>query len=56
MNISENANTVDLSNVSINGKEAGKFEVVGTLLDTAEMVGVEVSVLQMPGYSIEFLN
>lgn len=56
MNISENANTVDLSNVSINGKEAGKFEVVGTLLDTAEMVGVEGSTLQMPGYSIEFLK
>lgn len=56
MNISENANTVDLSNVSINGKEAGKFEVVGTLLDTAEMVGVEGSTLQMPGYSIEFVK
>lgn len=56
MNISENANTVDLSNISINGKEAGKFEVVGTLLDTAELVTVDGSTLQMPGYSIEFIK
>ena len=56
MNISENANTVDLSNISINGKEEGKFEVVGTLLDTAELVTVDGSTLQMPGYSIEFIK
>lgn len=56
MNISENANTVDLSKVSVNGKEAGTFEVVGTLLDTSELVKVNGSTLQMPGYSIEFLK
>ena len=56
MNVSANAQTVNLTNVSINGKAAGSFEVVGTLLDTAEMVGVEGSTLQMPGYSIEFLK
>ena len=56
MNISENANTVDLSKVSINGKDAGKFNVVGTLLDTAEMVKKDGSTLEMPGYSIEFLK
>lgn len=56
MNISENANTVDLSTVSINGKEAGKLEVVGTLLDTAEMVTVEGSTLSLPAYAIEFLK
>lgn len=56
MNISENANTVDLSGISINGKEAGEFEVAGTLLATAEMVGVEDATLTMPAYSIEILK
>ena len=56
MNISENANTVDLSGVSVNGKEAGKFKVVGTLLDSAEMVKKDGSTLEMPGFSIEFLK
>ena len=56
MNISENVNTVDLSGVSVNGKETGDFKVVGTLLDTAEMVKKDGSTLEMPGYSIEFLK
>ena len=56
MNISENANTVDLSGVSVNGKDEGKLEVVGTLLDTAELVKKSGSTLDMPAYSIEFLK
>lgn len=56
MNISANANTVDLSGISINGKEAGSFEVGGTLLVSAEMVTVEGSTLSMPAYSIEILK
>lgn len=56
MNISENANAVDLSGISINGKEAGEFEVAGTLLATAELVQIEESVLNMPGFSIELLK
>ncbi len=56
MNVSENPQTVDLSKVSINGNTAGEFQVVGTLLDTAEFVTVEGSTLQMPGFSIEFLK
>ncbi len=56
MNISANANTVDLSSVSINGKEVGDFEVAGTLLVSAEMVTVEEATLQMPAYAIEILK
>ena len=56
MNISENASTVDLSSVSINGKAAGEFEVAGTLLATAELVGIDGSTLSMPAFSIEILK
>lgn len=56
MNVRENATTVDLSGLSINGKAAGKFDVVGTLLDTEEMVKVSKGTLEMPGFSIELLK
>lgn len=56
MNISENVQTADLSNVSINGKEAGDLEAGGTLLVTEEMVELKDAVLTMPAYSIEILK
>lgn len=56
MNISENVIDLDLSEVSINGKDPGSFEVGGTLLVSAEMVEVDGTTLHMPAYSIEILK
>lgn len=55
-NISENENTVDLSGVSLNGKDAGDLEVAGMLQTTEDAVVVEGSVVTMPAYSVELLK
>lgn len=55
-NISENENTVDLSGVSLNGKDAGEIEVAGMLQTTEEAVTVEGSVVTLPAYSVELLK
>lgn len=55
-NISENENTVDLSGVSLNGKEAGDLEVAGMLQTTEDGVTVEGSVVTLPAYSVELLK
>ena len=55
-NISENENTVDLSGVSLNGKDAGDLEAAGMLQTTEEAVTVEGSVVTLPAYSVELLK
>ena len=56
MNLSEIQTQVDLSGISINGKEAGDFEIAGTLLVSGHMVAEQDGVLNMPAYSIELLK
>ncbi len=55
-NISEHENMVDLSGVSLNGKDAGVLEVAGMLQTTEEAVTVEGSVVTLPAYSVELLK
>lgn len=55
-NISENENTVDLSGVSLNGKEAGNIEVAGTLQTTEDEVSVDGSKITLPTYSVELIK
>lgn len=55
-NISGNENTVDLSGVSLNGKETGEIEAAATLQTSEEAVSVEGSKVILPAYSIEILK
>ena len=56
MNLSEAQTQVDLSGISINGKEAGEFVIAGTLLVSGQMVTEQNGVLDMPAYYIELLK
>jgi glycosidase len=51
-NLSANANTLDLSGVSLNGKAAGDLELAGILQTTEEAPALDGSVVNMPQFSV----
>ena len=55
-NISEGENTVDLSDVSLNGKEAGNIETAGMLQTTEDAVSMDGSQVTLPTYSVALLK
>jgi glycosidase len=51
-NLSANANTLDLSGVSLNGKASGDLELAGVLQTTEEAPALDGSVVNMPQFSV----
>lgn len=51
-NLSTEQQTVDLSMVSVNGKEAGQLTTAGVLQTTEEAVSIKESTAVMPAYSV----
>lgn len=56
INVSDHVCSIDLSNISINGKAAGDMEIAGTLLTGTDMVTVSDQTVSMPAYSIELFQ
>lgn len=51
-NLSENAETVDLSGISLNGKSSGELEVAGILQTSADVPEFSDGTADMPAYSV----
>lgn len=56
MNLSESGRTVDLSQVSLNGKNAGEAEAVGMLITGENAVSYDGGSVTMPAFSIELFQ
>lgn len=56
MNLSESGRTVDLSQVSLNGKNAGEAEAVGMLITGESAVSYDGGSVTMPAFSIELFQ
>ncbi len=55
-NLSENENAVDLSGISLNGKDAGNVEEAGMLQTSGAGVRIDGSRVIMPAYSVEIIK
>lgn len=56
MNLSESGRTVDLSQISLNGKNAGEAEAVGMLITGENAVSYDGGSVTMPAFSIELFQ
>ena len=55
-NLSEQAETVDLSDVALNGREGAKMSLGGALATTDEEIGFSGGTLSLPAYSVAILE
>ena len=55
-NLSEQAETVDLSDVTLNGREGAKMSLGGALATTDEEIGFSGGTLSLPAYSVAILE
>ena len=55
-NLSEQAETVDLSDVTLNGREGAKMSLGGALAATDEEIGFSGGTLSLPAYSVAILE
>ncbi len=55
-NLSEQAETVDLSDVTLNGREGTKMSLGGALTTTDEEIGFSGGTLSLPAYSVAILE
>ena len=55
-NLSEQAETVDLSDVTLNGREGTKMSLGGALATTDEEIGFSGGTLSLPAYSVAILE
>ena len=55
-NLSEQAETVDLSDVTLNGREGAKMSLGGALTTTDEEIGFSGGTLSLPAYSVAILE
>ena len=55
-NLSEQAETVDLSDVTLNGREGAKMSLGGALTTTDEEIGFSGGTLSLPVYSVAILE